>query len=74
MLKDYQLVPSDKVSVMEYSGSGSMLMRISFGSDAYEWTMNNTNVTKAANRISCGPLACYHLLQILDLSSFQVMH
>lgn len=67
ILKEYQLVPSDEDPVMEYSGnkSGSMLMRITFGgSVAYEWTITNANVTKQADGISCGPLACYRVLQI----------
>lgn len=67
VLKEYKLVPLDLDPVTEYHGkkSGSMLMRISFGSGvAYEWTMTNAIVTKQADDISCGPLACYRILQM----------
>ena len=66
VLKEYRLVPLDKNPIMEYNSidSGSKMMRINFGSVAYEWTMTNGNVTKQADGLSCGPLACYRVLQI----------
>ena len=59
------MVPLNADHTKEYSSNkGSMLLRLSFGSVAYEWTMMNDKVVKQADGISCGPLACYHILQI----------
>lgn len=79
VLKEYSLVLSTAIPVLNNptTEDSCVVMRITFGSEANEWTMKSVKVTKQGDGISCGPLACYCLLQIFgyeEESSYVMIH
>ena len=79
VLKEYSLVTSTSIPVINDTTNedGCVVMRISFGSESNEWTMKRVLVKKQVDGISCGPLACYRLLEICgyeEESSYVMIH
>ena len=64
ILKRYSLVKVDAKQVSSYSSEVTgrrklMTMELSFDGLESKWTMTNSYVSKQADGINCGPLACY---------------
>ncbi len=63
MLMEHGLVPMDAHPKFHYEGKkkGKMVMKIEF-QNSEQWILENEEVVKQTDGISCGPLACFRIL------------